>query len=79
LVAKDELDLFAGILLEGGDDLPERCGLRRGGPLVPPHHEIGSLSAERRQHQRCAENGASNSDHVKSSHRQLRVAPQITP
>ena len=55
---EDELDLLAGLLLEGGDDLPDRLVLLGVVPLLPPHHEVGGLRAERRQNERQSnENG----------------------
>ena len=44
-----ELDLLAGLLLEGGDDLPDRRVLLGVEALLPPHHEVGGPGAERRQ------------------------------
>ncbi len=41
-----ELDLLAGLLLEGGDDLPDRRVLLRVVALLPPDHEVGGLGAE---------------------------------
>ena len=52
---KDELDLLAGILLEGRDDFPDRLALLRIA-LIPPHDEIGGLGAERAHDQRHGEN-----------------------
>ena len=49
---KDELDLLAAVLLEGGDDLPDRRVLLGGLSLLPPHHEVGGLCAERRHGER---------------------------
>ena len=46
---ENELDLLAGLLLEGGDDLPDRRVLLGVVPLLPPHHEVGGPGAERRQ------------------------------
>ena len=51
----DELDLLAGLLLEGGDDLPDRLVLLGVAALLPPHHEVGGPGAERRQDQRRGE------------------------
>ena len=45
---ENELDLLAGLLLEGGDGLPDRLVLLGVVPLLPPHHEVGGLRAERR-------------------------------
>jgi hypothetical protein len=47
---------LAAPLLEGGDDLPDRLVLLSGVPLLPPHHEIGGLSGDRRHHERYGEN-----------------------
>ena len=55
-----ELDLLAGLLLEGGDDLPDRLVLLGVVALIPPHHEVGGLGAERRQEQRRGENDGSS-------------------
>jgi hypothetical protein len=68
---EDELDLLAGLLLEGGDDLLDRLALLRVIALIPPHHEVGGPRAERRQQQPRTENGAGNPIHVKSP-RELR-------
>jgi hypothetical protein len=51
-----EIDLLAGLLLEGGDDLPDRFVLLGIKPLFPPHHEVGGGCAERRHDQRRGEN-----------------------
>ena len=48
------------VLLEGGDDLPDRLVLLGVVPLLPPHHEVGGLCAERRQNQRRGKNQGSN-------------------
>ena len=53
LRTKDELDLLAAILLEGRDDLPDRLVLFGGLSLLPPHHEVGGLRAERRHGECC--------------------------
>ena len=55
-----ELDLLAGVLLEGRDDLPERLVLLGVVPLLPPHHQVGGFCAERRwqDQQRDEDNGA---------------------
>ena len=44
---EDELDLLAGLLLEGGDDLPERRLLLGVEALFPPHHEVGGAGRRR--------------------------------
>ena len=49
---EDELDLLAGLLLEGGDDLLDRLVLLGVVALIPPHHEVGGLRAERRHGER---------------------------
>ena len=59
---EDELDLLAGILLEGGDDLPERAS-SWGRTLLPPHHEVGGPGAERRQDHRGGKDNGANSQH----------------
>ena len=57
---EDELDLLAGLLLEGGDDLPDRRVLLGVESLLPPDHEVGGPGAERRQDERYGKNdGAS--------------------
>ena len=53
---EDQLDLLAGLLLEGGDDLLDRLVLLGVVALVPPHHEVGGVRAERRQDEHCGEN-----------------------
>jgi hypothetical protein len=53
---QDQLDLLAGLLLEGGDDLPDRLVLLRVVALIPPHDEVGGPSAERRHHEHRCEN-----------------------
>ena len=52
---EDELDLLAGLLLEGGDDLPDRRVLLGVEALLPPDDEVGGPGAERRQHERNGE------------------------
>jgi hypothetical protein len=47
-----EVDLLAGLLLEGGDDLPDRFVFLGIEPLLPPHDEVGGLGADRRQNDR---------------------------
>jgi hypothetical protein len=42
---KRELDILAGLLLEGGDDILDRLVLVRVVALVLPHHEVGGLRA----------------------------------
>jgi hypothetical protein len=46
------LDLFAGLLLEGGNHLGQRLFFLRIPGVVPPHHEVGCLRANRR-HDDC--------------------------
>jgi hypothetical protein len=46
---EDQLDLLAGLLFEGGDDLPGRLVFLRVVALIPPHHEVGGPDAERRE------------------------------
>jgi hypothetical protein len=50
---EDQLDLFAGLLLEGGDDLLDRLVLLGVVALIPPDDEIGGMRAERRQAECC--------------------------
>ena len=59
----DELDLFAGLLLEGCDDFAERL-IRLGieAPF-PPHHEVGGPGAEGRDDQRGGKDNGANSRH----------------
>ena len=52
LCGLDELDLLAGLLLEGGDDLRDRRVLLGVEPLLPPDDEVGGPGAERRQDER---------------------------
>ena len=66
LRTKDQLDLLAAILLERRDDLPDRRVLFGGLPLLPPHHEVGGLCAERRHGERRGENQCSNAHGVAS-------------
>ena len=49
---KNELDLLAARLFEGGDDLPDRRVLLGRKSLLPPDHEVGGLGAERRDDDR---------------------------
>ena len=57
---EDQLDLLAGLLLEGGDDLLDRLVLLGVVALLPPHDEVGGPRAERRQHERSGEKDGSN-------------------
>ena len=57
---EDQLDLLAGVLAEGGDDLLDRLVLLGVIALVPPHDEIGGLGGERRHDERRRENYSSN-------------------
>jgi hypothetical protein len=61
-----DLDPLAGLLLESGDDLPDRLVLLRIVALLPPHHEVGGVRAKRRQHERGGEN-RSSAAHVVTS------------
>jgi hypothetical protein len=54
---EDEVDLLARLLLEGGDDLPDRLVLLRVVAFIPPDDEIGAPSAKRR---RCEHRGENN-------------------
>ena len=77
---EDELDLLAGLLLEGGDDLPDRLVLLGVVALLPPHHEVGGPGAERRQDQRGGKNNGANSQHgrlpeVIAQHTPIAAAP----
>ena len=63
---KDQLDLLAGVLLEGGDDLPDRLVLLRVLALIPPHDEVGGPGAERRHGEHRDEN-RSSAAHVVTS------------
>jgi hypothetical protein len=62
---QNELDLLAGLPLEGGDDLPDRVVLLRVVALIPPHDKVGALHAEGRQHQRRSQGGGCD-PHVSS-------------
>ena len=80
-VMEDELDLLAGLLLEGGDDLPERRVLLGVEALLPPHHEVGGPGAERRhEDQRGGKDNGANSQHgrlpeVIAQHTPIAAAP----
>ena len=74
---EDEFDLLAGVLLEGGDDLPDRLVLLGVEPLLPPHHEIGGPCAERCGHEQSGKYRADHLDHGKSP--SAVDARQITP
>jgi hypothetical protein len=50
-----ELDLLAGLLLERGNDLPERHILLGMEALIPPDDEVGGPGAGQRQHERGGE------------------------
>ena len=52
---EDELDVLAGFLLKGGDDLPDRLVLLVLIPFLPPHHEVGGPGAQRRGGERRSE------------------------
>ena len=52
---EDELDLLAGLLLEGRDDLPDRRVLLGVVALLPPDDEVGGLCAERRENESRSE------------------------
>jgi hypothetical protein len=69
---KDELDVLAGLLLEGSDDLPGRLVLLGVEPLVPPHDEVGAPRAKRRHREHRGEN-RSSAAHVSPSR---SAAPQ---
>jgi hypothetical protein len=56
LRVEGELDLLAGLLLERGDDLPDRLVLLGVVAFLPPHDEIGGLRAGRRHPERQHEN-----------------------
>jgi hypothetical protein len=55
----DEFDLLAGILLEDGDDFPKGRVLLGVVTLVPPHHKVGGLCAERRHREHHGKNRGS--------------------
>ena len=59
----DELDLLAGLLFEGGDDLRDRRVLLRIEPLLPPDDEVGAPGAHGRQDQRGGKDNGANSQH----------------
>jgi hypothetical protein len=50
---EDQLDLLAGLLLEGGDDLLDRLLLLGVVALVPPDDEIGAAAARKTRASRC--------------------------
>ena len=52
----DELDLLAALLLQRGDDLRDSLVFLRIEALLPPHHEVGGLTAERCHCERRGEN-----------------------
>jgi hypothetical protein len=56
LLIEDEFDMLTAVLLEGRDGLPDRLVLLRVEPLIPPHHEVGGLRAERCQDQHHGQN-----------------------
>ena len=56
---EDELDLLAGLLLEGRDDLPDRLVLLGVVAFIPPHDEVGGLGGERRHDDRRSKNDGS--------------------
>jgi hypothetical protein len=56
---KRKLNLLAALLLEGGDNLPQRRVLLRVGPFLPPHDEIGRLGAKGRHREHRGENRSS--------------------
>jgi hypothetical protein len=65
---KGELDLFAGLLLERGDDLPDRRVLPGVVALVPPDDEVSGLHAERGYEQGRGEgNGSTAHIHLLKS------------
>ena len=49
-----QLDPLAALLLEGGDDLPDRLVLLGVVPFLPPDDEVRGPGAERRQHDAAA-------------------------
>ena len=56
----DELDLLAGLLLKGRDDLPDCRVLLGVVALLPPDDEVGRPSAERGQDDRYGKNDGSS-------------------
>jgi hypothetical protein len=54
---EDVVYLFARILLDGGDDLPDRLVILGVVAFIPPDDEIGAPSAERRH---CEHRGENN-------------------
>jgi hypothetical protein len=48
---ENELDLLIGLLLEGGNDLPDRLVLLVVLSLLPPHYEVGALGAKWRHYE----------------------------
>lgn len=57
---EDELDLLAGLLLGGGNDLPDRLVLLRVVAFISPDDEVGGLCPEWRQNQRRGKKQGSN-------------------
>jgi hypothetical protein len=57
LLIERELYLFTAALLESCDDISERLVLLGIGPLLPPHHEVGGLGAERCHDERGKDKG----------------------
>jgi hypothetical protein len=51
----DEFDALAGLVLEGGDDLPDCRIFARGEFLLPPDDEVGGPGGERLQRERGGE------------------------
>ena len=77
LCGLDELDLLAGLLLEGGDDLRDRLVLLGVEALLPPHHEVGGPGAERRQDDRYGENDGSSAHGGASPYGRSRLVDQV--
>jgi hypothetical protein len=55
----NEFDVLAGLLLERGDDLPDRLVFLLVEAFVPPDDQIGGLRTARRHHERHAQNNGS--------------------
>src|SRR5262247_3038338 len=66
---EDELDVITGTLLKGGDDLPDGIVFLVQISLLPPHHEVSGLRAERCENQRGGEKSRDEPTHSRHSAR----------
>jgi hypothetical protein len=60
---EDQLDLLAGLLLEGRDGLLNRLSFLDVVALIPRHHEVGSLRVGRCCHEPRRQHQNSNAHH----------------